>query len=177
MTNAYRITRRIGIDAGHRIRLHGSKCRNLHGHRYTIEAVCEAHELAGSGEQAGMVLDFGFLKDEMMAEIDSPCDHGFIAEAADQDLLTMFAPKSEDAGAFIDTLRQAVEKQGFAQTVETALGTKLYVIGPPPTAENLARHWFERLASRVEKRSEGRARLVKLVVWETPNCSAEWPAN
>ncbi|WP_114389441.1 6-carboxytetrahydropterin synthase [Notoacmeibacter marinus] len=175
MTNAYRIARRIGIDAGHRIRLHGSKCRNLHGHRYTIEAVCEAEHLAQEGEQAGMVLDFSFLKDEMMGEIDAPCDHGFIAEIADSECLAMFAPGGVFVENFIDALRESVEKDGFAATTKTTLGTKLYVIGAPPTAENLARHWFERLAPRIAERSEGRARLAKIVVWETPNCAAEWP--
>jgi 6-pyruvoyltetrahydropterin/6-carboxytetrahydropterin synthase len=175
LTAAYRIRRQIGIDAGHRIRLHGSKCRHLHGHRYTVEAVCEAGELADTGEQAGMVLDFAFLKDEMLGEIDSPCDHGFIAEVADTDLLALFTPAGTEPAEFAQALDAVVREQGFALPDDTALGTKLYVIGVPPTAENLARHWFERLAPRVAVRSAGRARLVRIVVWETPNCAAEWP--
>ena len=175
MTAAYRIRRQIGIDAGHRIRLHGSKCRHLHGHRYTVEAVCEAAELAEAGEQTGMVLDFAFLKDEMLGEIDSPCDHGFIAEAADTELLALFTPAGTDPGEFAQALAEEVNAQGFAVSTDTALGTKLSVIGAPPTAEILARHWFERLAPRVAQRSAGRARLTRVVVWETPNCAAEWP--
>ena len=175
MTAAFRIRRQIGIDAGHRIRLHGSKCRHLHGHRYTIEAVCEAEQLAATGEQAGMVLDFAFLKDEMMREIDSPCDHGFIAELADIDLLAMFAPAGMGGAEFAQQLEAGVRDCGFANPQATALDTKLYVIAVPPTAENLARHWYERLGPRVAARSDGRARLVRLVVWETPNCAAEWP--
>jgi 6-pyruvoyltetrahydropterin/6-carboxytetrahydropterin synthase len=175
LTAAYRIRRQIGIDAGHRIRLHGSKCRHLHGHRYTIEAVCEADQLAGEGEQAGMVLDFAFLKDEMIGQIDAPCDHGFIAELADIELLAMFTPAEAGRVEFVEKLDTAVREQGFAVPDHTALGTKLYVIPVPPTAENLARHWFERLAPRVAARSEGRARLARVVVWETPNCAAEWP--
>ena len=31
------ITRKLEFDAGHRIPDHKSQCRNLHGHRYTIE--------------------------------------------------------------------------------------------------------------------------------------------
>ena len=62
----YTVARQIGIDAGHRIQTHGSKCRHLHGHRYLIEAVCEAGHLHQGGEQTDMVLDFGFLKEEMM---------------------------------------------------------------------------------------------------------------
>jgi len=43
-----------------------------------------------------------------------------------------------------------------------------------PTAECLARHWFERLASRVASRSDGMAELVRVSVWETPNCRADY---
>ena len=31
------ITRKLEFDAGHRIPDHKSQCRNLHGHRYTLE--------------------------------------------------------------------------------------------------------------------------------------------
>ena len=54
---------------------------------------------------------------------------------------------------------------------------KLYVVPFVPTAENLAKHWFERLAPRVDARTEGRASLLKVLVWETPNCSAEYPVT
>src|SRR5262245_26860983 len=77
MNDGFEITREIGIDAGHRVTWHGSKCRNLHGHRYTVQALGSG-PLGGEGEQLGMVLDFGFLKEEMLAEIDAPCDHGMI---------------------------------------------------------------------------------------------------
>lgn len=170
----YRITRRIGIDAGHRIRLHGSKCRHLHGHRYEVEATCAASTLHEGGEQAGMVLDFGFLKDEMMRVIDAPCDHGFIAELADVALLETFAPEGRDPAEWRAQLAEAVERDGFALTTDTRLGTRLYVIAMPPTAEALAKHWFERLAPLVRTRSDGLARLQRLRVWETPNCWAEW---
>ena len=59
------ITREIGIDMAHRVTHHGSKCKNIHGHRYTIHAMVKG-PLFESGEQQGMVLDFGFLKEEMM---------------------------------------------------------------------------------------------------------------
>lgn len=169
----YLVTRRIGIDAGHRIRSHGSKCRHVHGHRYEIEASCRAQALHEEGVQRGMALDFGFLKEEMMAVIDGPCDHGFIAEIADTELLTMFAPAT-DADAWLADLRMAVARDGYALTEGGRLATKLYVLSGPPTAERLAEHWFARLAPRVAERSQGIATLARLRVWETPNCWAEW---
>ena len=169
---SFRITRFIDIDAGHRIMTHGSKCRHLHGHRYRVEAECEAPDVQPSGEQTGMVLDFGFLKDEMTAIIDAPCDHGFIAALQDVDLLSMFA--SGPVENWIATLAELVQLQGYASTTDTKLATKLYVVPFQPTAECLARHWFERLQDPVRARSGGIARLTKIRVWETPNCVGEF---
>lgn len=174
MTAPYRVSRRIEIDAGHRIMTHGSKCRHLHGHRYGIEAVCEAVDLHHAGEQTDMVVDFGFLKEEMVKAIDEPCDHGFIAALADRELLGMFAPAGADADQWIAELEAAVRAEGEVTTTQTRLGTKLTVVPFQPTAECLARHWYVKLAQPVRARSCGTARLVKVTVYETPNCAAEY---
>ncbi len=170
----FSVTRQIAIDAGHRIMTHGSKCRHLHGHRYTIEASSQARHLHANGEQTGMVIDFSFLKDEMMAEIDQPCDHGFIACCDDTDFLHWLAPAHAVPEAWLSALRDTVRTTGAATTTDCRLGTKLYLISGQPTAECLAKHWFERLAPRVVARSQGLAVLTALVVWETPNCRAEY---
>ena len=140
------ISREIGIDAGHRVPTHGSKCANTHGHRYKIVATCSG-PLADDGEQAGMVLDFGFLKDEMMKVIDAVYDHALIAWASDP---------------LLPHLRQCCGK--------------LVIVPYIPTAENLARLWFDELAPLVVERSDRVARLACIDVWETPNCIARYPA-
>lgn len=168
----YTVTRQIGIDAGHRIMTHGSKCRAPHGHRYTVEAVVAAPRLHDDGEQTDMALDFGFLKDEMLALIDAPCDHGFIVAAADDEMLAAFAPACGDG--WLAQVRAAVARDGFHATRDCRLAGKLYVVPFQPTAECLARHWFERLSAAVAARSGGYARLVEVVVWETPNCRASY---
>lgn len=179
MSEGFTITRQIAIDAGHRIPDHGSKCRHLHGHRYVVEATCRSvnGELQMAGEEHGMVLDFGFLKDEMMAHVDAPCDHGLILSLHDDELLSLLAPETLDSRTWLDRLRETVGAQGFAATEETRLGQKLYVIPVPPTAECLARHWYQRLRPAVSARSRGIAELVKVTVWETPNCRAEFSLN
>ena len=170
----FSVTRQIAIDAGHRIMTHGSKCRHLHGHRYTIEASAEARRLQPNGEQTDMVIDFSFLKDEMLAEIDAPCDHGFIASCDDDAVLAMFAPEGVDAEIWITALRHETRSRGFVATTDCRLGTKLYALPGQPTAECLARHWFGRLAPRVAARSDGLAVLTAVAVWETPHCRAEY---
>lgn len=159
------IERHIEIDAGHRIPHHGSLCKNLHGHRYKIVAVCKGR-LSKSGEQEGMVMDFGFLKDEMMKEIHEPCDHVMIL-SQDDPLLLSFLDET-------DTANKHIKDQEFYKT-ESRIGT-LYLINDTPTAENLAAHWFKRLSPCIEKRSKGSATLHQIKVYETPNCVAIYPA-
>lgn len=167
------ITREIGIDAGHRVPLHASKCRALHGHRYVIQATC-AGEVQQGGPQDGMILDFSFLKEEMMAEIDASCDHALIMQYNDPILRTLM-PLSD-----LESARVAFEGDDASPFVfhslderSTGILYKIYLIPYAPTAENLARHWFEKLAPRVEHRSAGKAHLRMVRVWETPNCYAD----
>jgi len=157
----HKITREIGIDMGHRVTYHGSKCRNLHGHRYTIFATCEG-PLFEEGEQEGMVLDFGFLKEEMMEVIDKPCDHGMCIWWNDPLLQTLVgsAHWQYDSNSKKDAI-----------AITGAIG-KMYIVPFVPTAENLARHWFSLLQPRVKERTGGKAVLKEVLVYETPNCSA-----
>ncbi|MCC7274224.1 MAG: 6-carboxytetrahydropterin synthase [Alphaproteobacteria bacterium] len=172
----FTITRKIEIDAGHRIASHGSKCRHLHGHRYVVEATCRtvSGELVKTGEQAGMIIDFGFLKDEMVRHVDAPCDHGLIVAIDDRDLLTMFAPQGRIPDDWAAELAREVAATGFSERTDGRMGQKLYVVGFPPTAECLARHWYERLSPAVAARSGGHAELTGVTVWETPNCRADY---
>ena len=74
-----RITRRLEIDAGHRLQKHESKCRNLHGHRYAFEITIAAESL----DEVGRVIDFGVVKDLVGGWLNDVLDHGFILEKGD----------------------------------------------------------------------------------------------
>lgn len=65
------ITRRLEFDAAHRVKLHESKCRNLHGHRYVAEVTFTAPEL----DALGRVVDFGEIKEKLGNWIDTNWDH------------------------------------------------------------------------------------------------------
>jgi 6-pyruvoyltetrahydropterin/6-carboxytetrahydropterin synthase len=167
MENKHNITREIGIDCGHRVTYHGSKCKNIHGHRYTVQATCIG-PLFAEGEQQGMVLDFGFLKEEMMNEIDALCDHGTVLWL-DDPIVRMSIPDKVYDIAF-----QMIQKNGSHLIIGNEIFGKLYLVPFVPTAENLAKHWYERLAPRVKARTEGQATLKKVHVGETPNCWAAY---
>jgi 6-pyruvoyltetrahydropterin/6-carboxytetrahydropterin synthase len=154
------ITRRIEIDAGHRIPEHGSKCRGLHGHRYVITAGVSA-QLVREGEERDMAMDFGFLKNIMMAEIHDPCDHGLILRWDDPWITYLMESDIEK-----------IEDSGGYMRFTTDNHTQLYLIQHSPTAERLAEHWFHRLSPRVIAHTLGQGRLVFVKVQETPNCEA-----
>jgi len=153
----FAITRRIEIDAAHRVPHHRSKCFNVHGHRYVIEAKC-AGECIKKGEQTGMVMDFGFLKECMMNTIHRHCDHGIILWENDP----LYQQLLDSAEGFTAT--------GF---------WKIRVIDSVPTAENLARVWYNELCEEIRRffkdREDTAPVLMDVTVWETPNCKAIYP--
>ncbi|MEI6439049.1 MAG: 6-carboxytetrahydropterin synthase [Alphaproteobacteria bacterium] len=162
------ISRRLEIDAGHRVPDHGSKCKNLHGHRYVVECLCSG-PLAEAGVENGMVLDFGFLKAEMAAVIDERHDHGLTLFAWDEQLEAHMTPP-ELAAAQADVALYG------SWTGKGRFGNKITLMESVPTAENLAAFWFDQLEPRVHALTDGRARVVQIKVWETPNCWASYPA-
>jgi 6-pyruvoyltetrahydropterin/6-carboxytetrahydropterin synthase len=172
-------SREIGIDAGHRVTNHGSKCKNLHGHRYTVTATVEG-DLETSGTSEGMVIDFGILKLLMMKHIDEPCDHGTILWIKDPLVVTLASP----GGAFRREDNSVIDLQVLAgnmsmypdqaRNVWSDVAGKLYIVSFVPTAENLAEHWFCRLNRDLQG---GPLRLTSVRVDETPNAYAIYTEN
>lgn len=74
------ITREFGIDCGHRVTRHESKCRHVHGHRYTFEVTVVGAQLDG----VGRVIDFGVVKQLVGGWLDEQLDHGYIARDTDE---------------------------------------------------------------------------------------------
>ena len=68
------ITRRLEIDAGHRLLKHEGKCRHVHGHRYVFDVTVSAEKL----DEVGRVIDFGEVKRVLGGWLDDNWDHGFI---------------------------------------------------------------------------------------------------
>lgn len=148
----FTVTRKIEIDAGHRVPHHGSKCRNFHGHRYVVEATLNGDHLIASGEETGMVRDFGHLKADMVRIIDDPCDHALLLWQYDPWLLAQGVEYNLHPGEWARW--------------EAPLVGRVYVMAAVPTAENLAHQWF------LELEAVYLERLMSVKVWETPNCWA-----
>jgi len=175
MTQGYSVTREIGIDMAHRVPTHGSKCANFHGHRYTVQATCSSRTLHSEGEQKDMTIDFGFLKEIMMQCIDFYCDHGMMLWV-DDPWLGHF---TLEGGLMKEGVKNSPDRWFFQDTVKDSGGRlqkpKLVVVPFIPTAEKLAEWWYNEMHPKVFAKSNRLAFLQKVTVWETPNCSAEYP--
>lgn len=164
---AQRITRRLEIDAGHRLLGHEGKCRNYHGHRYVFDVTVEAPTL----DTVGRVVDFSVVKEKVGGWLDRYWDHGMILQVGDPliDALHALAPPA----ALITT--DATNRADDAALVIACSDPKFYVLPDPPTAENLAAVLYEQASFLLRTDTGGNLRVVKVVCHETPNCAAEYP--
>lgn len=112
----YTISKEIQFDAGHRVPLHASKCKNPHGHRYRVVAHING-ELITEGPESGMVRDFSTVKELLTKFVHDVYDHGFIIHVEDTKMLN------------------ALQRYGW----------KVIIVPFIPTAECLAKAIFETL--------------------------------
>ena len=125
-------TRRIEFDAAHRVMNHESKCKNLHGHRYVIEASFAAKDL----DMLGRVIDFGVIKEVLGQWIDDNWDHATILYAQDKTLgkaisdltgqVIFYLPANPTAENMADYLLHEVCPALFASHNVTCVRLKLY---------------------------------------------------
>ena len=151
-------TRRLQFCAGHRVPLHESKCRHLHGHNYVVFFHATAKQLDG----VGRVIDFGVLKERLGGWIDEQWDHGLVMQ------------ESDPAAQAVSAAMIAADPELSVKLYSTHQ-QKLYIIPEPPTAENMAAYLL-RMVSPQLLEGTGVA-VTKVVLWETENCYATAELN
>ncbi len=130
------------FDSAHFLAGYDGRCANLHGHRWRIEVEAGQTELQPSGEKRGMVVDFGDFKKAVRALADA-YDHALIYES----------------GSLRENTLTALREERFA----------LIEVSFRPTAENLAKHFYERLTA------DGLP-VLRVTVYETEdNCAVYTP--
>lgn len=134
----------------HRVMNHGSKCKNLHGHRYAIEVGVDDKVIDKEGEaNEGMVIDFGDLKNIMMTEIDAVFDHNSIFSVEDP------------IKPFIEEIAKHQNKVPiFVHFI--------------PTAENLAKFWYKIIEPNLK---DVGIKIKYVRVFETPTSTATYEEN
>ena len=61
----YSLKTNSSFDSAHFLAGYEGKCRNLHGHRWTVEVEVGGEKLMQDGQTRGMVVDFGDLKKDL----------------------------------------------------------------------------------------------------------------
>lgn len=114
----YRLKTSASFDSAHFLAGYEGKCANIHGHRWSIEAVFSGEELVKDGTKRGMLVDFGDIKGAVRSLADS-FDHALIYEE--------------------DSLRQ--------ETIAALNAENFRLIAVPfrPTAENFAEYFYKQL--------------------------------
>lgn len=127
----------------HRLQNHKGKCRNLHGHTYTF--TLEFISLSGNGEPfAGMIMDFGDVKELAGGWLDNAYDHALVLEKTD--------PLVNILGEYY-------------------LNLKLRVCEDAPTAENMAKEVLDAINGLLYSQSSN-VRCVAVSVEESPGKAA-----
>jgi 6-pyruvoyltetrahydropterin/6-carboxytetrahydropterin synthase len=151
MSERFQVRKEVQLDMAHRVPNHKSKCRNLHGHRYKVEAVFSG-PLVVEGSSEGMVVDFGDIKNWMTELIHDRYDHG-----------AMFYMHDPLSSVWL-SLRD-VHKH------------KIIFVDFVPTAENMAKHFFSLLDNAILDMDRHAGLCVDYVrVFETPTSVAIYPA-
>ena len=113
----YYLTAEASFDGAHFLAGYEGKCSNLHGHRWRVILKIKTDSLQSEGQQRGMVVDFGDIKNVLKKETDY-FDHTFIYEEGSLKEATVAALKSEN---FL-----------------------MRVVPFRPTAENFSKYFFEK---------------------------------
>lgn len=155
------VTRKFEFDAGHRVLMHESKCKHLHGHRYVAEVTVTAPGL----DPIGRVIDFGVLKMLIGGWIDDHWDHNMILHPDDPLSVLHYHP--------------AVCIRHSPPMVRSSdvFGREPFLMPPEqnPTAENMAKLLFHQVGALLKPHPELTVRSVRL--YETPNCYADYNGN
>ena len=117
----YQLKTSAAFDSAHFLAGYDGKCANLHGHHWKLEVIIQGDDLQPSGQQRGMLIDFGDLKKAVRNLADS-FDHALIYEE--------------------HTLKE--------KTIDALHDENFRLISVPfrPTAENFAKHFFALLSEQ-----------------------------
>lgn len=111
----YTLISEASFDSAHFLAQYEGKCRNIHGHRWTIKVEIYGEDLQENGSCRGMLVDFGDLK-KYLKELADYYDHALIIEKDSMREFTL----------------NALKEDGF----------RIIEVEFRPTAENFAKYFY-----------------------------------
>jgi len=117
----YTLKTQQSFDSAHFLYGYNGKCRNIHGHRWTVIAEIFSYNLEENGQLRGMIVDFSDFKNDLKLIADY-YNHTLIYEKDTLKSKTLEALKDEDF--------------------------KLIEVDFRPTAENFSKHIFDMMMDK-----------------------------
>lgn len=117
----YTISCKAHFDSAHFLSGYNGRCKNVHGHRWSVSAMVKSESLVSEGESRGMVIDFNVVKSALKELVDN-LDHKLIAETDSLRHTTMMMLEEEEFDVIELNFR--------------------------PTAENFAKYFYDALRER-----------------------------
>ena len=143
-----RITKQFDFETGHALYGYDGKCKNVHGHSYKLSVTVIGTPIADSSDvKYGMVIDFGDLKEIVLAEIVNKFDHATV--------FNKNTPHIE--------LAHELEKRGH----------HVILVDYQPTSEMMLIDFAQKIKKRIPKN----IKLHSLKLQETGTSHAEWFAE
>ncbi len=160
------VTRKLEFDAAHRVLLHESKCKHLHGHRYTLEVTVSAAQL----DALARVVDFGVLKTILGGWVDANWDHNILLNSLDPFLTLAAKLETQWTLANLGEADTDTETSPIVQIF--GANKRPYLFDQlNPTAETIAAVFLQ-IASELLAHMP-QLRVEQIRVYETPNCWAD----
>ena len=164
----YRITKGIFVSFAHHVRGHSGSCISLHGHTWKFEVSLGASKL----DSEGFVVDFGLLRERVLAPCHNLLDHSLaMGEGTWLNNHAHLASIGEDlVGSRMETLGHAgVQQDGHIGLLNGARnefpgGIKVTVFPFNPTSERLA-EWLYGLAK--ERMGDDRIKVLGARIYES----------
>ena len=112
----YSLVSEASFDSAHFLAQYEGKCRNIHGHRWTVKVEIFGEKLQENGSKREMLIDFGELKSELKKLVDF-YDHSLIIEKNTMREITL----------------NVLKEDGF----------RIIEVEFRPTAENFAKNFYD----------------------------------
>jgi len=143
-----RLTKIFHFDTGHALAGYDGKCRNVHGHSYTLEVTVIGEPIMDSNNvKFGMVIDFGDLKDVVKKYVIDDYDHALVLNKN---------TSYKEIGDFL-----------------SERGHHILLVDFQPTGEMM----IQDMAARIKPHLPSNMRLHHLRLYETGTSYAEWFAD
>jgi len=143
-----RLTKIFHFDTGHALAGYDGKCRNVHGHSYTLEVTVMGEPITDPNHvKFGMVIDFGDLKEIVKKYVIDDYDHALVLNKN---------TSYKEIGDFL------LER-----------GHHILLVDFQPTGEMM----IQDMAARIIPHLPGNMRLHHLRLYETGTSYAEWFAD